>query len=547
MKPYLILIIIFLVCAKLTAQEALTSEEWREDLLYLQQKIHLDYHSLFRKISKEDFDQQVSLLYEKIPDLESHEIKVHLSELVSLFGYGHTSLGLNSWDITPTLKFHQLPINFYWFSDGVFVQGANKENEKAVGSKVIKIGNYKVREALELIKPITSAENDQHFKAYGLSYLGVPEILHTKGIIDDMSSVQFVLEKNGKSFNMEIKPIISERFPGKYSLIQNQDNWINAQTSGQIPLWLKYPDRRYFFEYLPNQKIVYIKQSSILDESDEKIPAFYNRVFKFIEENEVESMVLDLRLNSGGENFKIIPILTGVIKSPINQRGKFYVIIGRRTFSAAQSLVNELEKYTEAIFVGEPTAENVSFFGDTKTEILPNSKLSIRLSYVWWQNANVAPDDSDNRQWTEPDISAEFSSEDYIHGRDPVMQAILNYSPQPPLINLMTDAITNNGVGEAIKIYNEYKNNKIHKYKRTENLLNQLGYELMNQKNYKDAIVIFELNTREHPQSSNVWDSFAEAHMNNGNMDLAIKYYKRSLDLNPENNNAKEMLKKIRE
>ncbi len=529
----------------LSGQNELTTEHWRKDLLYLQQKIHSDYHSLFRKISKEDFDQQVSLLYEKIPDLESHEIKVHFSELVSLFGYGHTALGLYSWDITPSLKFHQLPINFYWFSDGIFVQGANKENERAVGSKVIKVGNYKVGEALELIKPITSAENDQHFKAYGLGYLGVPEILHTKGIIDDISSVKFVLEKNGKSFNMEIKPIISERFPGNYFLIQNQGNWINAQTSEQIPLWLKNPDRRYFIEYLPSQKIVYVKQSSILDESEEKIPAFYNRVFKFIEENEVESMVLDLRLNSGGENFKIIPILTGAIKSRINQRGKFYVIIGRRTFSAAQSLVNELEKYTEAIFVGEPTAENVSYFGDTKTEILPNSKLSIRLSYVWWQNANVAPDDSDNRQWTEPDIFAELSSEDYINGRDPVMQAILNYKPQAPLNDLMADAYSTSGIDNAVKTYNEYKADETHKYQSTEALINRLGYQLMNQKNYKDAIVIFELNTMSYPQSANAWDSYAEAYMNEGQIELAIKYYNKSLDLNPQNQNAINMIKKI--
>ena len=43
-----------------------------------------------------------------------------------------------------------------------------------------------------------------------------------------------------------------------------------------------------------------------------------------------------------------------------------FVIIGRRTFSACQNLVNELDNYTNAIFIGEPTAENINFYGDTR-------------------------------------------------------------------------------------------------------------------------------------------------------------------------------------
>jgi tetratricopeptide (TPR) repeat protein len=219
------------------------------------------------------------------------------------------------------------------------------------------------------------------------------------------------------------------------------------------------------------------------------------------------------------------------------------VITGRRTFSAAQSLVNELEKYTEAIFVGEPTAENVSFFGDTKVETLPNSRLAIRLSYIWWQNANVVP--SDKRQWTAPDISVELSSDDYFNGSDPVLDAILNYTLQAPLLNRMLDAISNSRIDQAVNIYDKYKDNIIHKYKSTEGLLNRLGYRLMSQKKYEEAIIIFELNTREYPRAWNVWDSLAEAYMVSGNMDLSEKYYKLTLALNPDNQNAKQMLEKI--
>jgi len=48
-----------------------------------------------------------------------------------------------------------------------------------------------------------------------------------------------------------------------------------------------------------------------------------------------------------------------------------------------------------------------------------------------------------------------------------------------------------------------------------------------------------------NPQSANAHDSLGEAYMINGNKELAIKNYKKSLELNPDNTNAKEMLNKL--
>jgi cytochrome c-type biogenesis protein CcmH/NrfG len=50
-----------------------------------------------------------------------------------------------------------------------------------------------------------------------------------------------------------------------------------------------------------------------------------------------------------------------------------------------------------------------------------------------------------------------------------------------------------------------------------------------------------------YPQSANVYDSLGEAHMTDGQKKLAIQNYKKSLELNPDNNNAKEMLEKLQE
>ncbi len=83
-------------------------------------------------------------------------------------------------------------------------------------------------------------------------------------------------------------------------------------------------------------------------------------------------------------------------------------------------------------------------------------------------------------------------------------------------------------------------------YYVSEPRLNNLGYYLLYQEKYTEAIAIFKLNCELYPQSSNVYDSLGEAYMLKGDRELAIKNYEKSLDLNPENTNAVEMLNRLR-
>jgi CubicO group peptidase (beta-lactamase class C family) len=78
-----------------------------------------------------------------------------------------------------------------------------------------------------------------------------------------------------------------------------------------------------------------------------------------------------------------------------------------------------------------------------------------------------------------------------------------------------------------------------------EDSINSAGYQLLSAKKLPDAIRMFQLNVELHPQSWNVYDSLGEAYMNTGDKDLAIQNYKKSLELNPDNNNGKETLKKL--
>jgi len=101
------------------------------------------------------------------------------------------------------------------------------------------------------------------------------------------------------------------------------------------------------------------------------------------------------------------------------------------------------------------------------------------------------------------------------------------------------------GIEAAVKQYRGLRQNQLDAYDFGEPELNTLGYALLRGKKVKEAIEVFKLNVEVYPQRFNTYDSLGEAHMNNGDRELAIKNYKKSLELNPQNTNAVDMLKKL--
>jgi tetratricopeptide (TPR) repeat protein len=103
----------------------------------------------------------------------------------------------------------------------------------------------------------------------------------------------------------------------------------------------------------------------------------------------------------------------------------------------------------------------------------------------------------------------------------------------------------NEGLNPALNYYHELKEKSPKQKIFAEDLTNGFGYILLGAKKVDDAIAIFKMNVEAYPDSANVYDSLAEAYMEKGEKDLAIKCYQKSLKLNPENTNAIEKLKEL--
>src|ERR1700686_465866 len=118
----------------------------------------------------------------------------------------------------------------------------------------------------------------------------------------------------------------------------------------------------------------------------------------------------------------------------------------------------------------------------------------------------------------------------------PIVKA--GYDNRKSIADTLSATIAHSGIDKAAKQYHELKALQPYIYNFDEDELNTLGYQLIRANKFKKAIRIFQLNVEAYPQSSNVYDSLAEAYMDDGDKAQAIANYQKSLELNPKNRGA---------
>lgn len=104
--------------------------------------------------------------------------------------------------------------------------------------------------------------------------------------------------------------------------------------------------------------------------------------------------------------------------------------------------------------------------------------------------------------------------------------------------------IKEKGIDDAIKEFNLLKEKK-DEYRVVEREINQLGYIILQAKQFPEAIKVFKLNVELYPESFNVYDSLGEAYAESGDKENAIINYKKSIEINPDNDGGKKMLEKL--
>ena len=398
---------------------------WRFDLAFLAREIKRLAYAPFASQSEAAFDQAVADLDAAIPGLSDPQILVGMMKLVRHLDDGHASV---TWPKGDKELSRMLPVDLFMFTEGLYVIGAAAGCERLLGAKVERIGGLTVDEAIAALDPVITRDNEHWLTLRFPGLVRYTAILEGLGI--DHALTVRLPDGTTDEVRLEAMPIDShwDRYPDGWVALPDT---VTADGTAAVPwpLHLRNRELPFWFEYLPADDLVYFQFNAVLDHPAETFAAFCDRLFGFIEDRHVGRLVIDMRWNGGGNTLLTQHLLHHLIASQrLSRRGALFLIIGRRTFSAAQNTVTAIERETSAIFVGEPTGSRPNFIGERITFELPYSKLQANAADLYWQTS--WPDD--HRTWIAPDIYTPPTFAAFRRNQDPALEAILAIAEHVP-------------------------------------------------------------------------------------------------------------------
>ena len=414
--------------ALIDAADYSRDEGWRYDLQLFAREVKRKAFRPFWHGAEADFDAAVSQLDRDIPELSDQQIVLELNKLLRRIGDGHAIayLPLDHPDRHATL-----PLQFFLFEEGLFITASEPQHAELLGHHVLKIGDHTVDEVFAIVEPTITRDNDQWLKQVIPHQLRVLPELHALNAIDDSTRTTLTLaDADGVETKVELAGDSGWTMDELWNSAPCPHGWrfYPETLSTPLPRYLRNQAADYWFDYLAGAQTIYFQFNRVRNDATEKLHAFTTRLFAFIEERAVEKLVIDIRWNNGGNTFLTTPLLHQLIGSPLNQHGRLFVIIGRRTFSAAQNFASMLDRHTAAIFVGEPTGASPNFVGEDMHIELPYSKVGMNVSDLYWQSSWPM----DYRTWIAPLLYLPPTFAAYQQNRDPALEAILAWREYLP-------------------------------------------------------------------------------------------------------------------
>lgn len=408
-------------------------EGWRHDLAILADEVHRKGFNpnlyVNRTVTREDFDAHVVRLSKQIPRLSDGQIVLELQKLMAFLGDGHTAV----WDGGENPLFHgALPLRLFWFEEGLFVTAASPAYQELLGAQVITFDGLPADSVLRAMDSLINRDrgNPQRLKMtspYKVRWLAM---VHAAGLIKQPDRVTLTVQPFGADKSTRDVVVQADSVDTNiWNMLPAPNGWVTfASTLPSQPLYVRNMGTAQWFEYLAPQKTVYFQFNRVGNGPQESLADFTTRLMKFIDEHEVDRLIIDMRWNNGGNTYLAQNLLLALLaNTKVNQPGKLFVILGRRTYSAAQNFSTYMERFTAATFVGEPTGSSPNFVGEESPITLPYSKVRGNVSDLFWESSWP----HDQRIWLAPQIYVAPTFKDFSAGRDAALEAIIGPESGP--------------------------------------------------------------------------------------------------------------------
>jgi Peptidase family S41 len=347
--------------------------------------------------------------------LEPNELLVELMRLAALPGLRDGHGGLFPLDPEHGRPLHLYPLRLYRFPDGYHVV-AEVGERGLVGARVLAIEGEPVDDVAARLRPLVPADNEWSARARVSQWLVVAEVLHGAGVVETAERATFELELDGSTREVELEPMPAARWAEAFPdlFVQHVPQGLPKRPE---PAYLARREEPSWTALLAGGRVAYAALNVTLGD----MSGLADRLRELAARTGVERVVLDLRHNPGGDVYAYAPLLEALQSPELDRPGRLFVLVSRATFSAAQILCSELERTTDAVFVGEPTGGSPNLYGDPAPRRLPVTGWNVHAATVYWERSEPG----DDRLTLEPDLRVPLTAADVFAGRDPVLERVL--------------------------------------------------------------------------------------------------------------------------
>ena len=513
-----------------------TAEQWRDDLRFMAREMERRHKNLYHSVSRETFVAAVADLDARIPSLRRHEVIVGLMRIAAMVGDGHTNVSPLK---DKAFGLPSLPLKLYLFEDGLFVRAARPDLAALVGARVEAIGGVPVAEAIRRVGEISPRDNAITPKMYAPIFLAMPAVQHALKLAPTPEAAVLTLSRGKQRWTVTVPAgEVDPSWPPDTDIsLVTPEGWADARTAPP-PMWLQAPLDYHRLIDMPAERALYVQLNMVTGIKGQSLAAFGERIRERAAATNPRAIILDVRLNRGGNQELRFPFIADLIKAEDSDT-RLYVLSWRGAFSATQPILDDVALFTDAVLIGEPASSKPNGYGDSYRILLPNSGITVRTSIKYHQR------DNRDRPWTAIDIAAPYRFADYVAGRDPALAVALAHLPGPTLGEQLADAARRGGATAALAALDAHIEAPSNRYSDFELDLSAAAQRLQADKLGDAALAVAGRAAARFPTIARlalVEAFIAEA---NGDAALAADAARRAQAIEPDSREARSLLERL--
>lgn len=388
--------------------------DWDYEIDLLARELAEVHPDLFFHTDSAWYFQEMNKVAASAPGHSIFQVSVRLQQVLAAMGDAQTQINYHFL----IDKSRILPLDCYWFEEGIYILKTDRLYEQVLGKKLVAIKRIPIEVVIDSLSTLLVIDSQSVLKNSIPRMLTWFQVLEYFGFTTENSLSITVSNASG----LEEEVVIDVPYELGEML---------AVEPSSMPLGWQDQNTFFWDRYFENEHLYYIQYNRCWSREAEEdygsgasalfMPSFNEfekQVFPVIKKQKIDKLVFDMRFNKGGHASQGTEFIKKICKSLPRDHGAVYVLVGRTT--CAEAIINTVDfmRYTKVFLVGEETCGKPNYFGEVKRFVPPESRLIVNHPTI-----SVKLMD-ENYPTVTPDVLTPIGFEQYMQGIDPAIEAV---------------------------------------------------------------------------------------------------------------------------